>query len=125
MLAETILGLALVFVVIGTVVLVRALLPRSCPVPGVERVTVLRCSGDAAGLEAAIREPWDTKAQIFIVDAGMTAEALKRAEILALRYGAEIRKETPRSACADGFPAGSRRGTEPNDTGSADGREQN
>lgn len=94
MFIETIMGLSLVIVVIGAILLVRSLLPRSCPVPGVERVTVLRCTGDAAGLEAAMREPWDARAQICIVDAGMTAEALKRAELLALRYGAEIRKES-------------------------------
>ncbi len=107
MIAETVLGVAIAAAVIGIVLLVRSVLPKSYPVPGVERVTLLRCTGDAAGLEAALREPWDAKAEIRILDAGMTAEALKRAEILALRYGAEITKDTLFS----------------NDTGSTDGRE--
>ena len=81
MIAETVLGVAIAAAVIGVILLVKALLPRDCPVPGVERVTLLRCTGDAAGLEAAL-------------DAGMTAEALKRAELLALRYGAELTADT-------------------------------
>ncbi len=107
MIVETILGLSLVIVVIGAVALVKSLLPRSCPVPGVERVTVFRCTGDAAGLEAAMREPWDSRAEIYILDAGMTAEARRRAELLAARYGAEVTKDTRFFA----------------DTGSTDGRD--
>ncbi len=94
MIAETVLGVAIAAAVIGVILLVKALLPRDCPVPGVERVTLLRCTGDAAGLEAALREPWDARARICILDAGMTAEALKRAELLALRYGAELTADT-------------------------------
>ncbi len=94
MLTETVLGAAIAAAVIGIVLLVRAILPRHYPVPGVERLTVLRCTGDAAGLEAAIREPWDARAETVILDAGMTAEARRRAELLAARYGAELVRDT-------------------------------
>ncbi len=94
MLTETILGAAIAAAVIGIVLCIRAILPKSCPTPGVERLTVLRCTGDAAGLEAAVRAPRDPRAETVILDAGMTAEARRRAELLAARYGAEIVRDT-------------------------------
>ena len=107
MLTETILGTALAAAVIGIILLVRAALPKKFSTPGVRRMTVFRCTGDAAGLEAAMREPWDTKSDIYILDEGMSGEALRRARLLAARYGAEITKEL--------------KFTE--DTGSTDGRD--
>ena len=94
MLTETVLGAAIAAAVIGIVLLVRAILPKHYPVPGVERLTVLRCTGDAAGLEAAIRQPAEARAETVILDAGMTAEARRRAELLAARYGAALIRDT-------------------------------
>lgn len=89
MLAETLIGVAIVAAVIFTVCVVRALLPGPGRTPGVERLRVLRCSGEAVGLEAAAREsgPYE---RLYILDDGMTPEALRRARILADRRGALI-----------------------------------
>ena len=107
MLTETILGIALAAAVIGVILLVRSTLPKKFATPGVQPVTVFRCTGDAAGLEAAMREPWGARTDLYILDEGMSGDALRRAQLLAARYGAEITKEL--------------KFTE--DTGSTDGRD--
>ena len=89
MIAETIAGAAIVAAVVFAVCLVRAMLPGPRTFPGVERLTVLRGSGDAVGLEAAVRElrPYGT---VYILDAGMTPEARYRARLLSERFGARL-----------------------------------
>ena len=91
MIVETLLGVAIAAAVIGVIMLVRALLPRSFPEPDVERLTVLRCTGKAEGLEAALRR--DGGVGTYILDAGLTPEAHWRAELLACRFGAQIMKD--------------------------------
>lgn len=88
MVFETLLGVAIVAAVIGVICFVKASLPASA-VSGVERVTVLKCCGEAVGLEEVVREtaPGET---VYILDDGMTGEARRRAGILAKRLGARI-----------------------------------
>ncbi len=96
MIAETLAGVAIVAAVILTVCLVKALLPGNRVFPGVERLTVLRCSGEAVGLEAAVREVKPGES-VYILDAGMTPEARRRARLLSERRGARILAGEPYS----------------------------
>lgn len=89
MVVETMLGIALVVGVIGLILVLDCLLSRvSFPTPGVTRVTVLVCEGDAERLEGVLRDARRRCAQVYIFDSGMSPEGSRRARLLALRYGA-------------------------------------
>lgn len=87
---ETLLGIFIVTAVVGLCLLVRAVLPEPSVTPGVEAVTVIRAFGDAAGLEQAVRSLRYAPGRLIIADGGMSPDAVRRAGILARRFGAVI-----------------------------------
>ena len=87
---ETLLGIFIVAATVGLVCLVRAALPGTAATPGVEAVTVVTARGDAAGLEQAVRGLRYAPGRLIIADAGMSADAARRAELLAERFGAVV-----------------------------------
>lgn len=91
MVIETLLGIAIATGVIGFVLIVDCLVSRvSFKTPGVEKVTVLCCEGEAEGLEGSLRDVCAQRGTVYIFDGGMSPEAVKRARLLALRFGATL-----------------------------------
>lgn len=90
MVVETLLGIAIAVGVIGVILVIDCLLGRvRVQTPDVACVTVLVCRGEAGGLEGRLRDGRAGKAAV-ILDAGMSPEALSRARLLALRFGATL-----------------------------------
>ncbi len=87
---ETLLGIFIVAATLGLCLLVRAVLPKTAVTPETEAVTVIRASGDAAGLEQAVRSLRYAPVRLIIADGGMSPDAARRAELLARRFGAVI-----------------------------------
>lgn len=93
MVVETLLGIAIAVGVIGIILVLDCLLGRvRVETPDVACVTVLVCRGQADGLEGRLRDGRAGKSAV-ILDAGMSPEALKRARLLALRFGAALTDE--------------------------------
>lgn len=87
---ETFLGIFIVAATVGIACLVRAVLPKTTVTPGVETVTLIRASGDAEGLEQAVRSLRYAPGRLVIADEGMTGDAARRAQLLSKGTGAVI-----------------------------------
>ena len=91
---ETLVGLALAAGVAGIILVVRALVSRvRFTTPGVRVYTVLRCEGEADGLEGTLRDARGRTGDVYILDAGLSEEGVRRARLLALRFGASFTDE--------------------------------
>ena len=91
MIIETLFGIAIALGIIGVVLIIDVLVSRvSFVPPGVKRVTILCCEGEAEGLEGALRDAVSLRGTVYILDGGMSPESVKRARLLALKYGAGL-----------------------------------
>lgn len=91
MVVETLLGIAIATGIIGVVLIIDVLVSRvSFMPPGVKRVTILCCEGEAEGLEGALRDAVSRRGAVYILDSGMSPESVRRARLLALRYGVSL-----------------------------------